>query len=97
VLLDGSSDRTHPVLRGFLIFLLIAGIGLVAAVSTLGVAVPGVSFGGAVRVGALYLGPFHHVALVFEGDLAVDASRLPARTSPVTVRPPSSSGSPCSP
>ena len=82
VLLDESSDRTHPVLRGFLIFLLIAGIGIVAALSTLGVALPGVSFGGAVRVGALYLGPFHHVALVFEGDLAVDASRLPGANLP---------------
>jgi hypothetical protein len=82
VLLDGSSDRTRPVLRGFLIFLLIAGIGLVAAVTALGVAVPGVSFGGAVRVGALYLGPFHHVALVFEGGVAVDASRLPGANLP---------------
>src|SRR4029450_6797385 len=60
-----------------MVFLVIAGIGLVAAATTLGLAAPGVSLGGAVRVGALYLGPFHHVALVFEGDLAVDPSRLP--------------------
>jgi NADH-quinone oxidoreductase subunit H len=82
VLPDGSSGWPRSLLRGFLIFLLIAGIGLVAAVTTFALAVPGVSFGGALRIGALYLGPFHHVALVFEGDLAVDASRLPGANLP---------------
>lgn len=82
VLTDGSSGWPRSLLRGFLIFLLIAGIGIVAAVTTLGLAAPGVSLGGALRVGALYLGPFHHVALVFEGDLAVDASRLPGANLP---------------
>ena len=82
VLPDGSSGWPRSLLRGFLIFLLIAGIGLVAAVTTLGVAAPGVSFGGALRIGALYLAPFHHVALVFEGDFAVDASRLPGADLP---------------
>ena len=76
-LTDGSSGWPRSLLRGFLIFLLIAGIGIVAAVTTLGLAAPGVSLGGALRVGALYLGPFHHVPLVFEGDLAVDSSTLP--------------------
>lgn len=82
VLPDGSSGWPWSLLRGFLIFLLIAGIGIVAAVTTLGLAAPGVSLGGALRVGALYLGPFHHVALVLEGDLAVDASRLPGANLP---------------
>ncbi len=82
VLPDGSSDWPGSLLRGFLTFLLIGGIGLVAAVTTLGVAAPGVSFGGAVRVGALYLGPFHHVTVVFEGHIAVDASRLPGANLP---------------
>ena len=82
VLPDGSSGWPRSLLRGFLIFLLIAGIGLVAAVTTFALAAPGVSFGGALRIGALYLGPFHHVALVFEGDLAVDASRLPGADLP---------------
>ena len=79
---DGSSGWPRSLLRGFLIFLLIAGIGIVAAVTTLGLAAPGVSLGGALRVGALYLGPFHHVALVFEGDLAVDSSTLPGANLP---------------
>jgi len=82
VLPDGSSGWPQSLLRGFLIFLLIAGTGIVAAVTTFALAVPGVSFGGALRIGALYLGPFHHVALVFEGDLAVDASRLPGADLP---------------
>ena len=82
VLPGGSSGWPRSLLRGFLVFLLIAGIGIVAAVTTLGLAAPGVSFGGALRVAALYLGPFHHVALVFEGVLAVDASRLPGANLP---------------
>ena len=79
---DGSSGWPRSLLRGFLVFLLVAGIGVVAAVTTLGLAAPGVSFGGAVRVGALYFGPFHHVAVVFEGHLAIDASRLPGANLP---------------
>ena len=79
-------DENHgwgpSILRGLLVFLLIAGVGVVAAVTTFALAVPKVSFVGALRVGALYLGPFHHVALVFEGDLAVDASRLPGANLP---------------
>ncbi len=80
--LPGGSGWPRSLLRGFLVFLLIAGIGVVAAVTTLGLAAPGVSFGGALRAAALYLGPFHHVALVFEGVLAVDASRLPGANLP---------------
>jgi hypothetical protein len=82
VLPDGSSGWPRSLLRGFLIFLPIAGIGIIAAVTTFALAVPKLSFGSALRIGALYLGPFHHVALVFEGDLAVDASRLPGADLP---------------
>jgi hypothetical protein len=79
---DENPGWGPSILRGFLVFLLIAGVGILAAVTTLALAVPNVSFVGALRVGALYLGPFHHVALVFEGDLAVDPSRLPGANLP---------------
>ena len=79
---DGDPGWGPSIVRGFLVFLLIAGVGLFAAVTSFALAVPNVSFGGALRVGALYLGPFHHVALVFEGDLAVDATRLPGADLP---------------
>jgi hypothetical protein len=79
---DGNPGWGSSILRGFLVFLLIAGVGILAAVTTFALAVPNVSLVGALRVGALYLGPFHHVALVFEGDLAVDASRLPGANLP---------------
>ena len=73
---------SRALLRGFLVFLLIAGIGIAAAVITFALAGPSVSFAGALRIGALYLGPFHHVALVVHGDLAVDTSRLPGANLP---------------
>ena len=74
---DEPPGWPRAVLRGFLVFLPIAAVGLVAAVATFLLAAPGVSFAGALRIGALYLGPFHHAALVIEGDLDVDVSRLP--------------------
>jgi hypothetical protein len=76
----GERSRTGwgaAFLRGFLVFALLLAIGLVVAVVGLGGANAGLPFGAALRIGALYLGPFHHVALVFEGDLDVDLSRLP--------------------
>jgi hypothetical protein len=79
----GTSGWSRAVLRGFLVFLLIAGVGVVAAVATFAVAAPRVSFAGALQMGLLYLGPFHHAAVVLEGDLAVDVSRLPGSGAPV--------------
>lgn len=81
----GDETRGWPraVLRGFLVFLPIAAVGLVAAVATFLLADPGVSFAGALRIGALYLGPFHHVALVVEGGIDVDVSRLPGSSPPI--------------
>ena len=81
----GDETRGWPraVLRGFLVFLVIASVGLVAGVATFLLAAPAVSFAGALRIGALYLGPFHHVALVIEGDLDVDVSGLPGSSSPI--------------
>lgn len=68
---------SRALLRGFLVFVWIAGIGVAAAVAVFVFADPRVSFGGALRIGALYLGPFHHVPVVLRGDLAVDLTRLP--------------------
>jgi len=81
-LLDVPTGWAHALLRGFLVFLLIAGIGIAAGLTVFALAGSSVSFAGALRIGALYLGPFHHVALVVEGDLAVDASRLPGASLP---------------
>ncbi len=79
-----GSGWSRALLRGFLVFVLIAGIGLGAAVVGSVIAGLRVSFGGALRIGALYLGPFHHVALVIRGDLDVDVSRLPGSGAPAT-------------
>jgi hypothetical protein len=80
---DETPGWSRAILRGFLVFLPIAAVGLVAALATFLFADPGVSLAGALRIGALYLGPFHHVALVVEGDLDVDVSRLPGSGTPV--------------
>ena len=80
---DETPGWPRAILRGFLVFLPIAAVGLVAALATFLFADPGVSLAGALRIGALYLGPFHHVALVIEGDLDVDVSRLPGSSTPV--------------
>jgi hypothetical protein len=65
------------LLSGFLVFALMLAIGLAIAFAGLAFIDSGPSLGAALRIGALYLGPFHHVALVFEGSLDVDLSRLP--------------------
>ncbi|HET9248896.1 MAG TPA: hypothetical protein VFP13_02990, partial [Actinomycetota bacterium] len=56
--------------------------GLVAGASVFALAGSNVSLGSALRIGALYLGPFHHVGVVVEGELAVDATRLPGADLP---------------
>ena len=78
----GAEGWLRALLRGFVIFVAIAGIGLVAAAVGSVLASAGVSFSGILRAGALYLGPFHHVALVIRGDLDVDVSRLPGSGAP---------------
>jgi len=80
---DETPGWPRAILRGFLVFMPIAAVGLVAALATFLFADPGVSLAGALRIGALYLGPFHHVALVIEGDLDVDVSRLPGSSTPI--------------
>lgn len=70
------------LLRGFAVFALVLAIGLALALAGLSSVDSGLSFGSVLRLGALYLGPFHHVALVFEGDLDVDLSGLPGAQVP---------------
>jgi hypothetical protein len=60
-----------------MVFALVLAVGVAVAIIGLASGDAGLPFGAALRIGALYLGPFHHVALVFEGDLDVDLSRLP--------------------
>ena len=76
----GERPRTGwgaALLRGFVVFVLLLAVGVLIVAVGLAATDAGPSFGAALRIGALYLGPFHHVALVFEGDLDVDLSRLP--------------------
>jgi hypothetical protein len=65
--------------RGALAFLAVAGIGIVVALAA-SVAGLGSSIGNVLRVGALYVGPFHHVPVVIEGTL--DLGALPIRNVP---------------
>jgi hypothetical protein len=81
----GERSRTGWVpalVRGFLVFVPLLALGVVVAVAGLATVDSGPSFGSALRLGVLYLGPFHHVALVFEGDLDVDLSSLPGSPVP---------------
>lgn len=81
----GERSRTDwgtALLRGFLVFSLLLAIGLGIAVVGVAATDAGLPFGAAPRIGALYLGLFHHVAVVFEGDLDVDLSQLPGSRIP---------------
>lgn len=62
--------------RGALAFCALAAIGVAAALaaSVAGLRLPS---GDVVRVGLLYLGPFHHVPVVVEGELDLRAIPLP--------------------
>jgi hypothetical protein len=64
------------------VFALLLAIGLVIAVFGVMATDAGLSFGAALRIGGLYLGPFHHAAVVLEGDLDVDLSWLPGSRIP---------------
>jgi hypothetical protein len=67
---------TFALARGALAFLAVAGAGIVVAVagSLAGVRLP---IGDVLRVGLLYLGPFHHVPVVLDGELDLRAIPLP--------------------
>jgi hypothetical protein len=81
----GELSRTGwgtALLRGFLVFALVLAIGVVVAIVGLAATDAGLAFGQASRIGVLYLGSFHHVAVVFEGDLDVDLSQLPGSRIP---------------
>lgn len=73
----GGSRWAIALLRGFAVFVWVVGIGVAGAVTAFLVADPGVSFAGALRLGALYVGPFHHVPVVVRGAVAVDRTKLP--------------------
>lgn len=68
--------------RGVAAFALVAAIGIAVALAGLMLADPAISLGGVLRLGALYLGPFHGIPVVVEGDLALDLSRLPGSEIP---------------
>ena len=64
--------------RGFLAFVVMAGLGQVLALGVWALAGTGRSFGAFARIGWLYVGAFHHVALELEGPVAIGASRAEA-------------------
>jgi hypothetical protein len=76
--------------RGFIAFLVMAGVALVASVGIVALTdVPG-SFGIVLRIAGLYLGPFHHIPVVVEGDLdlseiAGTGAELPSGSSTIEV------------
>ncbi|HJS27848.1 MAG TPA: hypothetical protein VJ913_12065 [Actinomycetota bacterium] len=78
---SGRAGAAGPVwsfalARGALAFVAVAAVGIVAALaaSLAGLRVP---VGDLFRVGLLYLGPFHHVPVVVEGELDLGAVPLP--------------------
>jgi hypothetical protein len=80
-------ERSRPgwgtaLLRGFLVFSFVLALGVAIAVMGEAATDAGLPFDAVLRIGAMYLGPFHHVAVVFEGDLDVDLSQLPGSRIP---------------
>ncbi len=72
----GPATWSLALRRGFLAFLAITGVGVVGA---LGASAAGLrlSLADTLRIGLLYLGPFHHVPVVIEGELDLGAVPLP--------------------
>lgn len=64
--------------RGFLAFVAMAGLGQVLALGVWALGGTGRSFGTFARIGWLYVGAFHHVALELEGPVAIGPSRAEA-------------------
>ena len=60
--------------RGALAFLAVAAVGIAAALAGVGRRPPHRARD-ALRLGLLYLGPFHHVPVVIEGEIDLRASR----------------------
>jgi len=63
--------------RGLLAFVAVAAIGIGASLGTFILLEPSYSIGTAIRIGAMYLGPFHHIPIVVEGSFDLGALRLP--------------------
>ena len=62
--------------RGALSFLGVAAVGIVVALAASAAGL-GLGRGDVLRVGLLYLGPFHHVPIVIEGEFDLSAIPLP--------------------
>jgi hypothetical protein len=63
--------------RGLFAFVAVAGVGVGASLASFILGEPAYSLGTALRIGALYVGPFHHIPVVVEGHLDLDPLRLP--------------------
>ncbi len=63
--------------RGLFAFIAVAAVGIGASLASYLLVDPPSSLATAIRIGALYLGPFHHIPVVFEGELDLGELRLP--------------------
>lgn len=63
--------------RGLFAFIAVAAVGIGASLAAYLLVDPPSSLATAIRIGALYLGPFHHVPVVIEGELDLGELQLP--------------------
>jgi hypothetical protein len=63
--------------RGLFALVAVAAVGMGASLASFLLVDPPYSLATAIRIGALYLGPVHHVPVVIEGELDLAGLRLP--------------------